>query len=66
MRKRISALIIDNKKSEHNYDDVFMKKAVAGSQSRYKFNVREFISLSFVYVAAIQFNIVKYKAVGLL
>lgn len=39
MRKRISALIIDNKKSEHNYDDVFMKNAPEWFENGYDITV---------------------------
>ena len=39
MRKRISALIIYNKKSEHNYDDVFMKNAPEWFENGYDITV---------------------------
>lgn len=39
MRKRISTLIIDNKKSEHNYDDVFMKNAPEWFENGYDITV---------------------------
>jgi glycosyltransferase involved in cell wall biosynthesis len=39
MRKRISALIIDNKRNEHNYDNVFMKNVPEWFENGYDITV---------------------------
>ena len=39
MRKRISALIVDNKRNEHNYDNVFMKNAPEWFENGYDITV---------------------------